>query len=404
MSESTSEQYDTYIVKNYNPPPCCLVKGEGLYAWDDKGKQYLDFGTGIAVNALGHCHPKWVKRIQEQTATLVHTSNIFANENQGKLAEKLVDIAGPGRVYFCNSGAEADEALIKLSRLHGVRESGEEGKKYHIITANDCFHGRTFGGMSATPQTKIRQGFAPLVDGFKFADFNDLASFEAQIDENTIAIFIETVQGESGIYPASKAFLQGIRALCDKHNLLLMLDEVQCGAGRTGKFFAYEHSGIRPDAIAMAKGIGGGYPLGAIWIDEKYADLFTVGSHGSTFGGSPLACAAGLAVIEVMEEENILENVTKNADIFIAYLNQFKQKFPDLVVEARGAGYMIGIELSIPPRPILADLRDAGLIAVAAGHNVLRLLPPLTATQDDLRKAADIIEGVFKKMAIGATA
>src|SRR3954468_20667620 len=251
---STADLYDAYVLKNYARPALTLVRGRGTQVWDDAGHRYLDFTSGIAVSALGHCHPHWVAAVQRQAAELIHTSNLFRHPNQAELARRLVGYAGPGRVVFCNSGAEANEGLIKLSRLHGVRKAGgEEGKCYKVICAKSAFHGRTFGGMSATPQEKIQKGFRPLVPGFAFGELNNLKSFVDLVDDQTAAIFLETIQGEGGIHACTPEFLRGIRELCSQRNLLLMLDEVQCGVGRTGRFFAFEHGGITPDAIGMAK-------------------------------------------------------------------------------------------------------------------------------------------------------
>ena len=319
---STAHLYEAHVLKNYGQPAATLVRGRGTQVWDDEGNAYLDFTSGIAVSALGHCHPHWVAAIQQQAGELIHTSNLFRNPNQGELARRLVGYAGPGRVFFCNSGGEADEALIKLARLHGVAKSGEEGKCYKIIGAKNAFHGRMFGGMSATPQEKIQKGFRPLLPGFSFGELNNLQSFADLVDEDTAAILIESIQGESGINPCTPEFLIGLRQLCDQHNLLLLIDEVQCGMGRTGSFYAFESSGIRPDAIAMAKGLGGGFPIGAVWITEGAADLFHAGSHGSTFGGTPLACAAGLAVLDVMEREKLLEKVRAQSPAWIESLGK----------------------------------------------------------------------------------
>lgn len=388
---STAEFYDAYVLKNYARAPITLVRGRGTQVWDDEGRAYLDFTSGIAVSALGHCHPHWVAAMQRQVTELIHTSNLFRNPNQAELARRLVGYAGPGRVFFCNSGAEANEALIKLSRLHGVAKAGGiEGKCHKIICAKNAFHGRTFGGMSATPQEKIQKGFSPLVPGFVFAGLNNLESFAALIDENTAAIFIETIQGESGVNECTREFLGGLRALCDKHNLLLMIDEVQCGIGRTGKFYAFEHAGILPDAIGMAKGIGGGMPMGAMWVREDRAALFHAGHHGSTFGGTPLACAAGLAVLDVIEKENLLEKVTRQSAPWIASLKKLASDFPQKVVAVRGRGYLVGVQLAGDIAPVVAKLRENGLLAASSGNNTIRLLPPLNVSEEDLAKSVEI--------------
>ena len=392
---STAELYDAHVLKNYARPALTLVRGRGAQVWDDAGRNYLDFTSGIAVSALGHCHPHWVAAMQRQAAELIHTSNLFRHPNQGELARRLVGYAGPGRVFFCNSGAEANEALIKRARLHGVKKSGEEGKCYKIICAKNAFHGRTYGGMSATPQEKIQKGFRPLVPGFAFGELNNLESFASQIDDQTAAIFFETIQGESGINPATPGFLRGIRELCNKHNLLLMLDEVQCGIGRTGRFYAFEHAGITPDAIGMAKGLGGGMPIGAMWVHERHGELFQPGYHGTTFGGTPLACAAGLAVLDVIEREGLLEQVRNNSGPWIEALQKVAAEFPQHATGVRGVGYLVGVQLTSDPAPYLAALREAGLLAVGAGGNVVRLLPPLNVTPAELARSVEIVRGVF---------
>lgn len=396
---STAELYDAHVLKNYARAPLTLVRGRGAQVWDDAGNAYLDFTSGIAVSALGHCHPQWVAAVQRQAAELIHVSNLFRNPQQGELARRLVGHAGPGRVFFCNSGAEANEALIKLARLHGTKKAGDEGKCYKIICAKNAFHGRTFGGMSATPQEKIQKGFRPLVPGFAFGELNNIESFASQIDEQTSAIFFETIQGESGVNPATPEFLRAIRELCNQHNLLLMLDEVQCGVGRTGTFYAFEQAGISPDAIGMAKGLGGGFPIGAMWVRDRFADLFHPGNHGTTFGGTPLACAAALAVLDVIEREGLLESVRKNSGPWIAALEQLAKEFPAQVVGVRGQGYLVGVQLTSDPTPYIAALREAGLLAPSAGGNVVRLLPPLNASPEELARSVEIFRGVLKAKA-----
>ena len=396
---NTAELYDAYVMKNYPRSALTLVRGAGSTVWDDTGREYLDFTSGIAVCAIGHCHPAWVAAVRQQAGELIHVSNVFRNPQQGELARRLVLQAGPGRVFFCNSGAEANEGLIKLARLHGNRKSGAEGKCSKIICAKRAFHGRTFGGMSATPQEKVQKGFRPLVPGFVFGELNNLPSFADLVDEHTAAIFVETVQGEGGINPCTTEFLWGLRQLCDQHNLLLMLDEVQCGIGRTGDFYAFQHSGVRADAIGMAKGLGGGYPIGAIWAAEKHAELFTPGSHGSTFGGTPMACAAALAVLDVLERDQLIAKVAANGAAWKTQLEQFIVEFPQQVKAITGRGYMLGIVLHAEPPPDLAALREVGLLAPAAGGNTIRLLPPLIATMADLNRATAMIRTVLQKKA-----
>jgi acetylornithine/N-succinyldiaminopimelate aminotransferase len=389
---STADLYDAFVMKNYARASLTLTRGRGAQVWDDQGNCYLDFTSGIAVSALGHCHPHWVAAVQRQAGELIHVSNLFRNPNQAELARRLVQQAGLGRVFFCNSGAEANEALLKLARLHGARKSGgEEGKCYKVICAKNAFHGRTFGGMSATPQEKIQKGFRPLVPGFAFGELNNLKSFADLIDGQTAAIFVETIQGESGIHPCTDEFLLGLRVLCDRHNLLLMIDEVQCGLGRTGRFFAFEQAGVQPDAIGMAKGLGGGFPIGAMWVRENAAELFQPGSHGTTFGGTPLACAAALAVLDVIEKEKLVEHVARSSGPWIAALEKLAVDFPDHVKGVRGRGFLVGLQLTSEPPPYLAALRERGLLALSAGGNVIRLLPPLVATPTELSRSVEIL-------------
>jgi acetylornithine aminotransferase/acetylornithine/N-succinyldiaminopimelate aminotransferase len=290
--------------------------------------------------------------------------------------------------------------LIKVARLHGVKKAGgEEGRCFKIICAKQAFHGRTFGGMSATPQEKIQKGFRPLVPGFAFGELNDLGSFADLIDDQTCAIFVETIQGESGIRPCTDEFLIGLRHLCDRHNLLLLIDEVQCGFGRTGRFFAFEQAGIMPDAIGMAKALGGGIPMGAVWIRENAAEYFQPGSHGTTFGGTPLACAAALAVLHVIEKEKLLENVTASSGPWLQELEKLVAEFPQQLLGVRGRGYMIGLQFAGETAPYHAALREGGLLAVTAGGNVIRLLPPLIAGPAELNRSVEILRGVLQAKA-----
>ncbi len=393
---STAELYDAHVLKNYARPALTLVRGRGSEVWDDAGNAYLDFTSGIAVSALGHCHPHWVAAVQRQAAELIHVSNLFRNPLQGELARRLVGHAGPGRVFFCNSGAEANEALIKLARLHGVQKAGgEEGKCYKIIGAKNAFHGRTYGGMSATPQEKIQKGFRPLVPGFAFGELNDLQSFADLVDGETAAIFVETIQGEGGINACTPEFLRGLRQLCDRHHLLLLLDEVQCGIGRTGAFYAFEHAGVLPDAIGMAKGLGGGFPIGAMWVRDRFAELFHPGNHGTTFGGTPLACAAALAVLDVIERERLLEKVRAQSGPWHEALRRLAAEFPRHVSAVRGQGYLVGLQMTGDPSPYLAALRERGLLVPSAGGNVIRLLPPLNATAGELDRSVRILRDVL---------
>ncbi len=396
-ADPTAALYGQHLARNYGTPPITLVRGEGSRVWDATGKPYLDFATGIAVNALGHAHPVWVQRVSEQAAKLVHVSNLYRNEPQGRLAAALSRYCGPGRAIFCNSGAEANEGLLKLARLHGLRKSGAEGACIGVVVAEKAFHGRTFGGMSATPQEKIQKGFRPLLSGFTAAPLNDLAAWDKVIDaQTTAAVLVETIQGEGGVFPATAEFLQGLRKLCTERNVLLMIDEIQCGIGRTGAFFAFERAGVKPDVIAMAKGLGGGFPIGAIWMAPPHDDLFLAGSHGTTFGGGALAATAGLAVLEVIESEHLLAKVTAQAPAWHEALRGLVALRPDLVKEVRGAGYMVGVILTIDPVPVVTALREAGLLTAPAGGVAVRLLPPLVATEAELAESVAILTKVLR--------
>jgi len=395
-SAKTAASYDAFVLKNYGPAPFTLVRGEGSYVWDAENRRYLDFGSGIAVNTLGHCHPDWVSRVTAQLGQLDHVSNLFHVPQQAELAQRLCGKAGEGKVFFCNSGAEANEFLIKLARLHGRKRSGgEEGRCYKVITALNSFHGRTFGGMSATPQDKVQAGFAPLLDGFLHAEFNNAARFRELVDDSVAGILLETVQGEGGIHPASHEFLREIRQLCDEKNILLMIDEVQCGIGRTGSFFAYEQAGIVPDAIGMAKGLGGGFPIGAGWVREPFADLFQPGSHGTTYGGNPLACAAALAVLDVMERDNLLDRVAVQSKPWHEALEKLVSKHPEHVAGFRGLGYHVALVMHGDPLPWVQRFRENGLLTVRGGTDAVRLMPPLNVSAQDLDTAVEIIDFVL---------
>ncbi|MCK5803672.1 MAG: aspartate aminotransferase family protein, partial [Lentisphaeria bacterium] len=367
-------------------PDTMLVRGEGARVWDDAGVRYLDFCLGISVCNLGHCHPRVTAAIQEQAGTLLHVSNLYFNDKQPKLADKIANHSFGGRVFFCNSGAEANEGLIKFARKWGH----EEGR-FEIVAMEDSFHGRTLATLAATGRAKYRQGFAPDMPGFTFASFNDLASVEEQIGAETVAVLCEPVQGEGGIIPAEPEFLEGLRALCDDRGLLLLFDEVQCGMGRTGKMFAHQHYGVIPDGMSMAKALGNGFPMGAFELQEKYNDVLVPGTHASTFGGTPIACAAGIAVFEAFEEEGILGNANAMAEKLWAGLEALAEKH-DCIKEVRGLGLMIGIDMTTPVKGVLAAAKERGLLALSAGETVLRLLPPLTVTAAEVAEALAILD------------
>jgi acetylornithine/N-succinyldiaminopimelate aminotransferase len=396
---NTKELYENYVIDCYGGRAHLeLVRGQGVRVWDQSGRSYLDFVQGIATNTLGHCHPVWVKRVSEQAAKLVHVSNLYDNANQGFLAQKLVERAGPGKVFFCNSGAEANEALIKLARLHGANLSGgREGVRYKIIGAKNAFHGRTFGSMSATPQEKIQHGFRPMLDGFEFAEFNNLASFEKLIDDKTAGVIVEAIQGESGITPATPEFMQGLRKLCTERGVIMLADEVQCGYGRTGKFFACENYGIMPDALSMAKGIAGGFPMGAIWAAKPFCDLFHPGNHGTTFGGTPLACAAALAVLEVIEKDDLLSNVKNVSETLHSGLKNLCVKYPQHLSGIRGKGLHVAL-VAKDNALIVRAFRSNGLLTVVGGNGAVRLLPPLNVTESEINEALNIMDRALSSL------
>lgn len=382
-------KHQEFLIGNYAQPALEIVRGEGSWLWDSSGKKYLDFASGIAVTNLGHSHSHWVENVQHQAAELVHCSNLFSIPQQVSLAERLVKKMGPGKVLFCNSGAEANEALIKLSRLYGNQASRKRSK---VLVATNGFHGRTLGALSATESLKYRQGFEPLLPGFVFCQYNNLSDFEQSIDEDTVAILVESIQGEGGLQVATNEFLTGLQILCAKHDLLFLMDEVQAGIARTGEFLGYQKSGAQPHAVAMAKGLGGGFPIGAIWVNEQHAKLFTPGSHGTTYGGSPLACTAAHAVLDVIEAENLIEQARTTGKNFKIELQELAAQFPQKVKQVKGRGLMLGLGLSFEPPSLVSHLRENGLITVGAAGNTLRLLPPLTVKNNEIAEALEIIK------------
>jgi acetylornithine/N-succinyldiaminopimelate aminotransferase len=363
------------------------VRGEGCYLYDAQGREWLDFASGIAVNLLGHSHPHLVGAIQKQAATLMHTSNLYKVPAQQALAERLVSLTFADTVFFTNSGAEAVECAIKTCRAFQYAHGHPE--KYRILTFANAFHGRTLATISATNQEKMRKGFEPLPDWFHVLPFNDLEAVAAAIDPSIAGILIEPIQGEGGIRPATKEFLQGLRKLCDEHNILLILDEVQCGVARTGTLFAHEQYGINPDIMAIAKGIGGGFPVGACLATEHAAAGMVVGTHGSTYGGNPLAMAACMAVLDVVTEESFLAQVRESGERLRAALEQMIPNHDDLFDSVRGMGLMLGLKLKSDSRAFVAHARSHGILAVAAGENVVRLLPPLIIEEHHIREAVD---------------
>ena len=370
----------------YPPSDILFVRGQGTELWDAQDRRYLDFASGIAVCNLGHCHPAVTRAICEQAQKLVHVSNLYMNEQQPRLAQKLIENGMDGVCFFCNSGAEANEALIKLAR-----KRGSEKGKFEIIAMNDSFHGRTLATLAATGRSKYRKGFQPDMPGFKFVDFNDLEAARAAVDEKTAAILVEPVQGEGGIIPADMEYLKGLRALCDEKDILLLFDEVQCGMGRTGKLFAWQNFGVEPDALSMAKALANGIPMGAMIAQRKHADVLTPGTHASTFGGTPFASAAAIAVIDTMLQGGVLENCRKQSAFLMDGLKKLAEKH-SCIKAVRGLGLMLGAVLDEPAGGVLAILREKGMLALSAGETVLRLLPPLTVTEAECAKALALID------------
>jgi len=363
------------------------VRGEGVYLYGEQGERYLDFASGIAVNLLGHGHPHLTKAIQKQAETLIHVSNLYGSPQGEALAQRLVDLTFADTVFFTNSGAEAVECAIKTARRYHHAKGNPH--KHDLITFTNAFHGRTMATISATNQEKLRDGFAPLLPGFKVVEFDDLDAALAAIDDNTAGFMVEPIQGEGGIRPASQAFMSGLRKACDEQDLMLVLDEVQCGMARTGKLFAHEHYGITPDIMASAKGIGGGFPLGACLATEKAASGMVIGTHGSTYGGNPLAMAAGEAVLDVVANDEFLEQVRTIGERLRAALEQMIPNHDHLFDSVRGKGLMLGIKLNTDSRAFVGYLRTKGILTVAAGDNVVRVLPPLTIDEANIREFVD---------------
>ena len=383
-----------YLVSNYAQPTLEITKGQGSYLFDVNGIKFLDFTSGIAVTNIGHSHEHWVASVSKQINEITHCSNLFSIPEQVKLGKRLVEKIGDGKMLFCNSGAEANEALIKFSRLVGKEQ---QNKKYKLLVAENGFHGRTMGALSATSSSKYRNGFEPLLDGFSFAPLNDIEKFASMIDEETVGIMLESIQGEGGIKVATNEFLLGIEKICKEKNLLLLLDEVQAGIGRTGNFLGYQASGIKPDAVAMAKGLGGGFPIGAIWVSEKFCNIFKPGSHGTTFGGSPLACSAANAVLDVIENENLINKAEENGAYLYSKLNKLAVKYSDLIEQVRGKGLMLAIELKNETGRIIEILRENRLLVVGAAGNTIRYLPPLNINKKEISEAVEITSLALEK-------
>ena len=396
---STTQEIADMFKDNVMPtyaPETALVKGKGTKVWDAGGKVYLDFAAGISVLNVGYSHPTVVNAIQAQVAELVHVSNLYYTENQALLAKRLNELSLKGKCFFANSGAEANEGLIKLARLWG-----HEQGKYEVICMKDSFHGRTLATAAATGQEKVQKGFEPMPEGFVHAEYNNIESVKALVNEKTVAILLEAVQGEGGIIAGDEQFIKDVRALCDEKDLLMLCDEVQCGLGRTGEWFGFQAYDLEPDAFSLAKALGSGYPIGAVVSGPKLADVFQPGNHASTFGGTPLACAAALATLDVMEAEGLVERSKEKGALFAEGLEAFVEKY-EHVTGVRGRGLMLGLVLDQDAKPLTTALAEIGLLTIATAGNVVRFLPPLTVKDDELEEALDILDDCLDAMHGGA--
>ena len=384
---------DAYVARTYARIPIALVRGRGTKVWDAEGTEYLDFLAGIAVNSLGHCHPAIVRAIREQSKKLLHASNLYHILPQSELARELCDHSFAERVFFCNSGAEANEAAIKLVRRYGLEKLGG---RYEILSTHNSFHGRTLATLTATGQEKIRAGYDPLPSGFRQVPYNDLAAIEEAIDEKkTAAILVEPIQAEGGVNVPDEAYMRGLRELCDQRGILLIFDEVQTGMGRTGTLFGYEHFAIKPDIMTLAKALGGGLPLGAMLAREEIATSFGPGSHASTFGGNPVACSAGLAVMQTLLG-GALKNCLQMGQYFVKGLEALQKRF-SFIREVRGKGLMIGMELEIEGSKVADSCMQEGLLLNCTAYKVLRFVPPLTIKRNEIDRGLDILEKVLAR-------
>jgi acetylornithine/N-succinyldiaminopimelate aminotransferase len=379
------------LVNNYGCMPLAFVRGHGAYLYDADGNRYLDFFCGLAVTSLGHGHPRVVSAIKQQAEKLTHASNVFHTEPMARLAARIAQAFGDGRVFFGNSGAEANEAALKLARRWGHANGG----RFEIISTLGSFHGRTFGTLSATGQEKYHEGFQPLVPGFKLVPYDDIAAIERAVDPNTAAIIVEPIQGEGGVVMPRPDYLVRLREICDRAKLLLIVDEVQTGMGRTGKLFGYQHSGIKPDIITLAKALGGGIPIGAMVARAEVASVLTPGTHGSTFGGNPVACAAALAVFDALEQDGVIANAAEVGQYLIARLREISKECP-AVREVRGQGMIIGVALKHAAKSVVDACFRERLIVNGTADTILRLLPPLTLTREEADTGLGIIERALR--------
>lgn len=393
-TEELKDYAAKYLMQTYARQPISIVRGRGAKVYDMEGREYIDFVGGIAVNILGHGHPDLVQAIQRQAAQLIHVSNLYYTEPQVRLAQMLVDHSCADRVFFCNSGAEANEAAIKLARRYGHEKHG--ASRFEIITMKNSFHGRTMATLTATGQDKVQKGFEPLVPGFVYAPFNDFAAIEALVTDKTTAIMLEPIQGEGGVHVADQAYLKNLRELCTQKDILLIFDEVQTGMGRTGTLFAYQQLGVEPDIMTLAKGLGGGMPIGACLAKEAVAAVFTAGSHASTFGGNPLACAAGLAVCRILLEGRVLEQARRMGDYLAKGLADFKDRHR-AVRDVRGLGLLQGLEVEIDAKAVVSDCLTRGVLVNATSERVLRFVPPLIISQAEIDRVLETLSSIFNQ-------
>ncbi|MCK4249309.1 MAG: aspartate aminotransferase family protein [Candidatus Omnitrophica bacterium] len=386
-----TKNYDKYVMPTYTRTPLCLVKGRGSKVWDIDGREYLDFFPGWAVSGLGHCHPKVISAIKEQSDKILHVSNNYYNEFQGKLAKEISKLSFKGKVFFSNSGAEANEGAVKLARRYGYPH------RFEIISMRDSFHGRTLATLTLTGQKKYQKGFKPLPRGFKTIAFNDIKAVQKAVTKRTVGIMLELIQGEGGINVADRVYVRQLRKLCDLKNILLIIDEVQTGVGRTGKMFCYQHYGIKPDIMTLAKSMGGGLPVGALVVDRKIADYLGPGTHASTFGGSPLICAGALAVFEAIAKEKLLSNTVKMGGYLSKKIRGLQSKYP-VIRGIRGKGLMLGILLNEEGHAIVSDCLTKGLLINCTQTKVLRIMPPINVTSRQIDRAISILDKCFNKI------
>lgn len=394
-TEKVAAMYDKYVMTTYKRTPLCLAKGKGTFAWDIEGNKYIDFFPGWAVSGTGHCHPKVASAVSKQSKKLMHVSNNYYSEEQGKLAEAIIKSAFPGKVFFGNSGAEANEAAVKLARKYGSATG-----RFEIITMTKSFHGRTLAMITATGQDKVKHGFEPLPAGFVHVPFNDIEAVKKAVNEKTIGVMLEPIQCEGGVNIADKAYMKELNKLCNEKDLLLIFDEVQTGIARSGEMFCYQNYDIVPDVMTLAKALGGGLPIGACVAGTKYQDVLTPGTHASTFGGSPIVCAAALGVYEAIKKENLIKNARVMGNYIKKKLEALKAKY-GFIKEIRSMGLIIGVELSIKGEEIYRECMKKGLLLNCTQDTILRIMPPVTVTKIEVDKAISILDKVFARVQKG---